>query len=183
AYRGGGVGACASGGRRVVLDTTVRRVEARAVSGRALAAPSQTAAETRLATTLVPSDPATSARWNVAVMELGALVCVARSPRCGSCPIRERCAWQTAGAPPYDGPPRRGQAWHGTDRQVRGRILALMRGSPDPLARAELAVAWPDDPGRVRRCLAGLVQDGLIEPETQPGAGDDGASIGYRLPR
>ena len=63
-----------------------------------------------------------------------------------------------------DGPARRGQAWHGTDRQVRGRIVQLLRESPDPLTRTDLAAAWPQDEAKVERCLAGLVDDGLVEP-------------------
>lgn len=66
------------------------------------------------------------------------------------------------GRPAYDGPPRRGQKWHGTDRQVRGIIVQALRESAEPVARGLLA------PGRdevqVDRCLAGLVEDGLVEP-------------------
>ena len=106
-------------------------------------------------------------------MELGALVCTARAPRCDACPVSHLCAWQLAGRPAHDGPPRRGQAWHGTDRQVRGRIVQLLRESPDPVARDDLDSTWPDDPAKVERCLAGLVEDGLVEP----------AAGGYVLPR
>ncbi len=182
AYTAAAVAAFAYGRRTVVVDTNVRRVQARAVSGRAQAAPTQTAAETRLAAALVPLDPARSAHWNVAVMEVGALVCTARAPRCGECPIHDRCAWRTAGSPPDDGPPRRGQAWHGTDRQVRGRILAVLRGTVDPLPLSELLTAWPDDRQRAHRCLTWLIEDGLVEeaPRTTTGPGDETA---YRLPR
>lgn len=179
AYTAAAVAAFAYGRHSVVVDTNVRRVQARAVTGAALAAPTQTAAEVRLAATLVPDDPATAARWNVAIMELGALVCTARAPACERCPIRTQCAWQAAGAPPDAGPPRRGQAWHGTDRQIRGRILALLREAPGPLPRRALQGACPDEPDRFQRCLAGLVEDHLIEPD------DDGppdADDTYRLP-
>ena len=119
----------------------------------------------------MPDEPAVAARWAVAVMELGALVCTARSPRCGACPVVDRCAWQRAGAPSHEGPARRGQAWHGTDRQVRGRLLALLREADHPLDDAALAPAWPDDAQR-ERCLASLVADGLVEH----------AEGGHRLP-
>ena len=56
-------------------------------------------------------------------MELGALVCTARAPRCADCPVADLCAWQLAGRPAYEGPARKGQAWEGTDRQLRGRLL------------------------------------------------------------
>ena len=166
AYTAAAVAAFAHRRRTVVVDTNVRRVLARSVDGRALAAPALTAAETRLAASLVPQDPERSAAWNVAVMELGALVCRARGPRCGECPLADLCAWVVAGRPPDDGPPRRGQAWHGTDRQVRGRVLQALRESEGPLPRAGLAAAAGGGAGdaQLDRCLASLVEDGLLEP-------------------
>ena len=173
AYTAAAVAAFAFGRRTTVVDTNVRRVLVRAVEGREHAAPALTVAESALAASLVPTDPATSATWSVAVMELGALVCQARSPRCSDCPVLDLCAWVAAGRPPHDGPPRRGQAWHGTDRQVRGAVLQLLRDSPGPVGRDALAAAGPD-PAQVDRCLASLVEDGLLEPA---GRGR------YRLPR
>lgn len=165
-YTAAAVAAFAFGDRSVVVDTNVRRVEARVVSGVAQAAPTMTRAEVALAADLLPVDDEDAATWNVAVMELGALVCTARSPRCDDCPVVGSCAWVLGGRPAYDGPPRRGQKWHGTDRQVRGIIVQALRESPAPVRREALA------PGReeaqVDRCLAGLVEDGLVEP-----VGDD----------
>ena len=166
-YTAAAVGAFAFGQRVAVVDTNVRRVLVRAVQGRAQPAPALTAAETALARAVLPEappdDPLLPPRWSVAVMELGALVCTARSPRCGACPVLDLCAWQRAGAPPDEGPVRRGQAWHGTDRQVRGRLLALLRETPGALDAAALATAWDDDAQRAR-CLASLVEDGLVVP-------------------
>jgi len=163
AYTAAAVAAFAYAVRTVVVDTNVRRVLARAVEGRAQAAPSLTVAETRLAAAHVPADPATSAVWNVAVMELGALVCQARSPRCGECPISDRCAWLGAGRPAYEGPPRRGQGYEGTDRKVRGDLLQLLRDAPKPLSRSDFDVVDPD-PQRVDRLLDALVAEGFVEP-------------------
>jgi len=162
AYTAAAVAAFAYAVRTVVVDTNVRRVLARAVEGRAHAAPSLTVAETRLAAAHVPADPATSAVWNVAVMELGALVCQARSPLCEECPISDRCAWLGAGRPAYEGPPRRGQAYEGTDRKVRGDLLQLLRDSPKPLSRSDFDVVDPD-PQRVDRLLDALVAEGFVE--------------------
>ena len=86
-YTAAAVLAFAYGRRSVVLDTNVRRVLARTVDGVALPAPSQTVDEVRRATRYVPDDHATAARWAAASMELGALVCTARSPRCDVCPV------------------------------------------------------------------------------------------------
>ena len=113
-----------------------------------------------MATRLLPDDPATAATWAVATMELGALVCSARRPSCDACPLIQACAWHGAGSPAYDGPPRRAQAWAGTDRQCRGRIMALAREG-DSVSAAEAEAAWPAAEQR-ERCLAGLVEDGLL---------------------
>ncbi|MCC9311366.1 A/G-specific adenine glycosylase [Kitasatospora sp. RB6PN24] len=149
--------------RHAVLDTNVRRVFARAVTGVEYPANATTAAERRVATELLPDAAEVAAEWAVGVMELGALVCTARSPECGGCPLRARCAWQRAGCPPHQGPARRGQSYEGTDRQVRGKLLAVLRAQHGPVARARLDVVWPDDIQR-DRALDGLVADGLVEP-------------------
>jgi A/G-specific adenine glycosylase len=162
-YTAAAVAAFAFGIRTTVVDTNVRRVLARAVEGRALAAPALTAAEARLAGSMVPEDAGSAAAWNVAVMELGALVCRARAPRCAACPVEGLCSWVRAGCPPDDGPPRRGQSWHGTDRQVRGLLLEMLRRSEGPVLRAQL-LGVAEDAAQVERCLGSLVEDGLLEP-------------------
>ena len=160
-YTAAAIASFAHGRRHVVLDTNVRRVLARAVGGAELPPPAVTRAERDRATVLLPEDPATAATWAVATMELGALVCTARAPRCVDCPIATSCAWHRAGHPPYDGPPRRGQAWAGTDRQCRGRIMALVREDHAPVTARRLEAAWGVAEQR-ERCLAGLVADGLL---------------------
>jgi A/G-specific adenine glycosylase len=160
-YTAAAVASFAFGQRHVVLDTNVRRVLARAVGGEGLPPASLTRAEREAATGLLPDDDATAATWAVAVMELGALVCTASRPRCGACPVEDICAWLQAGRPAYDGPPRRGQTYAGTDRQCRGRLLAVLRDSHAPVHRSRLDAVWTDEAQRVR-CLAGLVDDGLV---------------------
>jgi A/G-specific adenine glycosylase len=162
-YTAAAVAAFAFGERTTVVDTNIRRVIARAVEARQYPAPALTRAEYQRAAALVPQDHEDAATWNVAAMELGALVCTARAPRCGSCPIASLCAWRVAGHPAHDGPPRRGQSWHGTDRQARGALLAVLRESDAPVGRAALAAAVPDQ-ARRERCLDALVADGLVEP-------------------
>ncbi len=158
-YTASAIASFAFGGSHAVLDTNVRRVFARALSGVEFPATSVNRAERDLAEALVPDvAPAT---WAIAVMELGALVCTAATPKCGACPINDQCAWNLAGRPPYDGPPRRGQAWAGTDRQVRGRLMAVLRDSPGSVARSRLDAAWPDVAQR-ERALESLKADGLL---------------------
>ncbi len=162
-YTAAAVRAFAFGRRAAVVDTNVRRVHARLVGGTALPAPALTAAETRRAHDLLPPDEPTAARWSVAVMELGALVCTARSPRCGRCPVRRRCAWVAAGSPPHDGPARRVQGFEGTDRQVRGRVMRVLRDASGPVSVRALTDATAD-PDRLQRCLDTLLDDGLVVP-------------------
>jgi A/G-specific adenine glycosylase len=162
-YTAAAIASFAFGQRHAVVDTNVRRVFARAITGTAQPSISPTAADLRLAVSALPDDEATAARWAVATMELGALVCTARTPRCDDCPIRSRCAWVLAGSPPYAGPPRKGQTYEGTDRQVRGRLLAVLRAAPGPVAKRDLDICWPD-PLQRERALDALVADGLVAP-------------------
>ncbi len=161
AYTAAAVAAFAFSLRHVVLDTNIRRVLGRLVRGDEYPPKSQTATEVRIAADLLPVDSETAARWSVGVMELGALVCTARSPRCADCPLREHCTWRLAGKPEGERPA--GQRFAGTDRQVRGRLMAVLRDSPEPVTRPELEAVW-DEPVQRERALDGLVTDGLVEP-------------------
>jgi A/G-specific adenine glycosylase len=152
--------ACFAYGRPVpVVDTNVRRVVARAVRGEADAVPN--ARDMADLAELAPDD-ASAPRFSAAVMELGALVCTARSPRCGVCPV-SACAWRAAGYPPPATPPRPAQTYAGTDRQVRGRLLDVLRGTDSPVSRAQLDTAWPADTLQRDRALDSLLADGLVE--------------------
>ncbi|MBM7518142.1 A/G-specific adenine glycosylase [Nocardioides nitrophenolicus] len=171
-YTAAAVAAFAYGQRQVVLDTNVRRVLARTITGTEFPPRSVTRAERDLGAALLPQDAPTAATWSVAVMELGALVCTADRPRCAGCPVVDLCAWQRAGAPAYDGPPRPVQTYAGTDRQCRGRLLAVLRDAPGAVPKARLDVVW-EDAGQRERALASLVADGLAALDA------DGR---YRLP-
>ena len=155
--------ACFAYGRRVpVVDTNVRRVVARAVHGRA----DSPASVRDLADVdaLLPED-ALAPTFSIALMELGAIVCTARSPRCGICPLSS-CAWRSAGYPPSTEPARRVQKFAGTDRQVRGRLLDVLRANRAPVDRAALDVVWLTDPAQRDRALDSLLTDGLVEQTT-----------------
>jgi len=181
-YTAAAVAAFAYGRRETVVDTNIRRVHARLFTGAALPAQALTAAEMRLAADVLPDDVEASVRWNASVMELGALVCTARSPKCSACPVRSSCAWVNAGEPPPTYVPK-GQSWHGTDRQVRGAVLAVLRVADAPVP-PELLQRAPADlgfepagigiplaalhrlnsaPEQLERALAGLLEDGLAE--------------------
>ncbi|GAA4512034.1 MULTISPECIES: A/G-specific adenine glycosylase [Nonomuraea] len=159
-YTAAAVAGFAFGGRHAILDTNVRRVFARAVRAEEYPPTATSAAERRLAEALLPELGAP--RWGVAVMELGALVCTARAPRCEGCPIAGVCAWRLAGKPPHAGPARKGQTYAGTDRQCRGRLLAVLRAAHGPVPKAALDAVWEDAVQR-ERALDGLVADGLAQ--------------------
>lgn len=162
AYTAAAVAVFAFGRKHAVLDTNVRRVLARLASGQEFPGQRPSVAEYRLAESLLPDDDAVAARWSVAVMELGALMCTAAAPRCDDCPVAQQCAWLAAGRPAATIRPV-GQTYEGTDRQCRGRLLAVLRGSREPVTQARLDAVWPD-PIQRARALDGLVADGLVDP-------------------
>jgi A/G-specific adenine glycosylase len=154
-----------------VVDTNVARTLAR-WHGRSL----RPAEVQELADAALPAGRAWS--WNQSLLDLGATVCTAGRPSCGSCPLTGSCRWRRAGCPPPD--PAAGSAhtgsrqstFEGSDRQGRGRLVrALAAGGVTRQAVAEV-MGWPDDSARAERVALTLVRDGL--------AVRDGR--GYRLP-
>jgi len=148
-----------------LVDTNAGRFLARAGAGRALGR--REAQE--VADALVP--PGRGWAWGQAVFDLGALVCVRRSPRCGECPIAAHCAWARAGFPAPD--PVVGSAgisggqsrFEGSDRQGRGRLVDALRRAPVALADLPAVMGWPEDPLRAGRVADTLVADGLAVPD------------------
>ncbi|MDV6011442.1 A/G-specific adenine glycosylase [Haloechinothrix sp. LS1_15] len=161
-YTARAVAAFAYGRRVPVVDTNVRRVVARAVHGAGDAGPSTSTKDLTDVDELLPASQERAARFSAALMELGALVCTARSPRCQDCPVRASCAWQRAGKPAYTGPAKPVQRFAGTDRQVRGLLLDVLRDTAEPVTKTRLDTVWPQD-GQRDRCLDSLLADGLVE--------------------
>lgn len=175
-YTARAVTAFAYGDRHPVVDTNTRRVIARLVHGLAAAGPPR-ASDLEDMDALLPEDPAEATVFNAAAMELGAVVCTARAPRCGVCPLADWCEWRGAGYP--DNAPKgrtKQAAFAGSDRQARGRIMALLRAADGPVTRADALAAAAEggvrDEGQPSRALDSLVGDGLLVEL----AGD------YRLP-
>ncbi|WP_235900526.1 HhH-GPD family protein [Lolliginicoccus suaedae] len=153
--------ACFAYGQTVpVVDTNVRRVIARAVHGNAEPGNPSATRDLREATAITPSRD--GAVFAAALMELGAVICTARKPDCPRCPL-PRCAWVEAGRPAPTGPKRAGQGYAGTDRQVRGRILDVLRGETGPVERSRIDSAWLLDGVQRDRALGSLLSDGLVE--------------------
>ncbi|WP_232014155.1 HhH-GPD family protein [Glycomyces terrestris] len=146
------------GGRHAVVDTNVRRVVAR-LGGRSDAGAATTRADLAAAESLLPEDPATAARVSLALMELGALVCTARKTECGACPVADACGFSGQELPA--GPSRKRQRYKGTNRHVRGEIMALLRDADGPVERARIDAVWTDR-RMVDEAVAQLIEDGLI---------------------
>jgi len=160
-YTARAVAVFAYGERHPVVDTNIRRVIARAVDGQGEPGPPSARRDLAAMEALLPDDRPAAAAFNAGMMELGAIVCVARTPRCDECPLATSCSWRAAGYPAYDGPRKAVQKkYEGSDRQVRGLILAELRASHIPVTAAELDGVWPDAAQR-DRALAGLLADGL----------------------
>jgi len=172
-YTARAVAVFAYGQRHPVVDINVRRVMARAIDGQAEPGPPATRRDLAAMDALLPVDDDEARVTNAAIMELGAIVCTARAPRCDDCPIRDRCRWRAEGYPDYVGPKAAKQKkFEGSDRQVRGLILAELRASDVPVTQHEIDAVWPDDVQRAR-ALLGLLDDGLMVGS---------AGHGYELP-
>ena len=183
-YTARAVAAFAYGKRHPVVDTNVRRVLARAIDGVAQAGPPSTRRDLAAMEAQLPAAAADARLFNAAIMELGAIVCTARAPRCLSrplaCPIADACAWRGAEYPQYEGVRTASQkAFDGSDRQVRGLIMAELRASDVPVTATELATVWPDAAQR-DRALGSLLADGLV---VVVDGGDGADGVGFELPR
>lgn len=139
-YTADAVAALSDGAPNVAVDVNVRRVVERCVGDRL--SPANAAGKARRLASPLPGRDAT-----LALMDLGALVCHRRSPECGGCPLRPRCA--TRGPLPGESLPSRQARYEGSFRQARGQALALLRVGPVATGALDAAV------------LDSLVTDGL----------------------
>jgi A/G-specific adenine glycosylase len=179
AYTARAVAAFAYHRRCPVVDTNVRRVVARAVHGAGDAGPPSTARDMADVAAILPAGDEPAAAFSAGLMELGQVICTVRSPRCADCPVFADCAWQKAGRPAYAGPAKAVQKFAGTDRQVRGLLLDVLRGAPHPVTRADLDTAW-SDAGQRDRCLDSLLVDGLVEQTDDGRFGLPGEAVASR---
>jgi A/G-specific adenine glycosylase len=162
AYTAAAISAFAYSQREVVLDTNVRRVLGRVSGGWAFPPPTVTAAERAQASEFLPRQGQRAARWAIASMELGALICTARAPRCASCPVSDLCRWRRGGFQTSAAGRRRpNSTYEGTDRQCRGALLAAFRDADEPLSFRAVEESWPDAAQR-SRALESLIVDGLV---------------------
>ena len=171
-YTAGAVASIAFGQPVVALDGNGRRVLARlfAVEGD----PRRAAVRRRLeayARSLLPSDR--PGLFNEALMELGATVCVPRSPRCDRCPLAEDCRAHRIGA--EERFPERSPARPVPHHQVAaavllrgdGRVLVARRREEDFLGGLwEFPGGKQEDGETLQECLARELKEELdIEVE------------------
>lgn len=161
-YTARAVAVFAYGDRHPVVDTNTRRVLARAVEGRSQPGPASKA-DLAAMTAILPASDTDAAIVNAAAMELGALVCTARTPRCDACPLRSVCAWVGAGSPDTGDIRRKQARYEGSDRQARGAVLKVLREAPlHDVPQDAVIDDWSDSAQR-DRAIDSLIVDGLIE--------------------
>ena len=162
------------------VDTNIRRVLHRALLGSEVP---QLAAKPReieqLAAKSVPSSE--GYRWNQALIELGALVCKARTADCDVCPLAHWCVArpvinEALAEVQSTRVQRRGrqpaERFETTSRYFRGRIVDLLRDAPHGLTAGQLSNlvdSERSENGWLQPYVEGLVRDGLIVE--QPFAG------------
>ncbi len=161
-YTARAVAVFAYGERHPVVDTNTRRVLARAVDGRSQpGAPAKR--DLAAMEAILPLDDEAAAVVNAAAMELGAVVCTARAPRCEVCPLADRCAWRAAGYPDTGDDRRKQARYEGSDRQARGAVLKVLRDAvTHEVTLDEVIPEWPDARQR-DRAIDSLIADGLAE--------------------
>ena len=150
AYTAGAVACFSTDAPVAFADTNIRRVLGRALLGRT--ATEREAVE--IDRSLLPRRGA--ARWHHALMDVGATICIARSPRCDACPLFDLCVAKGRDAAPVR---RRQPAFASSERRVRGLVLSLLRTRRSATVRTlERTIRDP----RVPRLVAALAADGLV---------------------
>ncbi|MTA57908.1 MAG: hypothetical protein F2961_03130, partial [Actinobacteria bacterium] len=138
-YTAAAVAAFAFDQRTLVLDVNIRRVLTRVIDGNEHPKPAPSSREKAARLTLVPQKNAHI--WAAATMELGAIVCTSKNPRCELCPVIAECNWRMNGYPKTE-LIRKSQDWHGTDRQCRGTIVQALREN-ESLTENAIKKLWP----------------------------------------
>ncbi len=156
-YTAAAIASFAYGESALVMDINIRRFFARSIDGIESPTPSPSQIERRLRAELIPQD---GALWAAATMELGSLVCTARTPLCDQCPVKKICAWRAAGYPKSE-IVKKSQAWAGTDRQCRGLMVQHLRENKSA-TQSVLYKLWHDK-DQSERALKSLSADHLIE--------------------
>ena len=157
-YTAAAIAAFAFDQRTLVMDVNIRRVLTRVIDGNEHPKPAPTSRERARRLALLPEKNAHI--WTAATMELGAMVCTSKNPKCELCPVISACNWRKNGYPKSD-LIRKSQDWHGTDRKCRGTIVQALREN-ESLTENAIKKLWPEE-SQVEKALKTLQEDLLIE--------------------
>jgi A/G-specific adenine glycosylase len=157
-YTASAVAAIAFGRPIVAMDVNVRRVASRVMLGRE---PEERAGPRIAEAARLLLDRRDPATWNQAMMDLGREVC-RPAPRCEACPLGPWCRFRGAGRPGRSATAPKQSPFEGSNRQVRGRIVAVLRERPS-MGLSGLAAATGFELDRIGLAVTGLVRDGIIE--------------------
>ena len=157
-YTAAAIAAFAFDQRTLVMDVNIRRVLTRVIDGNEHPKPAPTSREKARRLALLPEKNAHI--WAAATMELGALVCTSKNPKCELCPVISACNWRKNGYPKSD-LIRKSQDWHGTDRKCRVTIVQALREN-ESLTENAIKKLWPEE-SQVEKALKTLQEDLLIE--------------------
>ncbi|MDO8645481.1 MAG: A/G-specific adenine glycosylase [Candidatus Planktophila sp.] len=157
-YTAAAISAFAFQKRTLVLDINIRRLLTRVIDGNEHPTPAPTSKEKVERQRLVPIKDAHI--WAAATMELGAMVCTSKNPKCEICPVIALCNWRINGYPKTE-LTRKSQNWHSTDRKCRGTIVQALREN-NSLNESAIKKLWPDE-SQVEKALVTLLEDQLIQ--------------------
>ncbi|MBF8251727.1 MAG: A/G-specific adenine glycosylase [Actinobacteria bacterium] len=157
-YTAAAISAFAFQKRTLVMDVNIRRLLTRVIDGNEHPTPAPTSKEKNERQALVPVKDAHL--WAAATMELGAVVCTSKNPKCELCPIMDICSWRILRYPKTD-LIRKSQSWHGTDRKCRGTIVQALREN-NSMTENAIKKLWPDE-SQVEKALVTLLEDQLIQ--------------------
>lgn len=156
-YTARAVLAFAFGDDAAVVDTNIARVLARHGGASLTARAAQDAADD-----LLPAGLAWE--WNQVLMDFGATVCTARSPKCGVCPLAATCVYKGVGDDPartsaFTSKPQ--ARFEGSDRQARGRLMKRL--GEGEVALVDAAGAMQVEDARAQRLVSALLSEGLVQ--------------------
>ena len=157
-YTAAAVSAFAFQRRTLVMDVNIRRLLTRVIDGNEHPTPAPTSKEKTERQKIVPNKNAHV--WAAATMELGAVICTSKNPKCELCPVSTLCNWRTLGYPKTE-LIRKSQSWYGTDRKCRGTIVQALREN-NSLTESAIKKLWPDE-SQVEKALVSLLEDQLIQ--------------------
>ena len=157
-YTSAAIAAFAFQAHTLVMDVNIRRVLTRVIDGNEYPNPAPHQMEKASRQALLPTK--NGHIWAAATMELGALICTSRKPKCDECPVISQCKWRKNGYPKSE-LIRKSQGWHGTARKCRGTILQALREN-ESLTENAIKKLWPDV-SQVERAIETLLDDLLIQ--------------------